>query len=197
MSIKPATLVLVSFVLLSCVAPALRTFAWSNDTSTWMTHNLNGLQVKYPHELPVVRYKQTTTAFAISGYEGNRSTDYLGLVVGNGVYVDYPVRKSLEMLRESVLAKDGKIIGEPKAADTFQYLFPVSSEIDQKTGKKLIPSIVTVSSLGWYFKTAEGTVCGIRLQKWHAPVEYSNWKPESVMTKEEIELLDKVYRSVR
>ncbi len=162
-----------------------------------MTHNLNGLQVKYPHELPVVRCNQTTTAFAISGYEGNRSTDYFGFVVGNGVYVDYPARKSLEMLRKSVLAMDGKVIAEPKVAEAFQYLFPVSSEIDQKTGKKLVPSMVTVSSFGWFFTTSDGKVCGIRLQKWHAPVEHSNWKPESVMTKEEIELLDKVYRSVR
>jgi hypothetical protein len=197
MKIGLVSLVLATCFLSSCATPALLTFKWSNDTGTWVTENINGLQVRHPRELRVTRLNPTVTAFAISGYEGNRSTDYLGFVVGDGVYVDYPARKSLEMFRESVLAMDGKVIGEPKAADAFQYFFPVSQKVDQKTGKKLTPSIVTVSSLGWCFKTPEGKVCGIRLNKHHGPVEYSNWKPESVMTKEEIELLDKVYRSAR
>ncbi len=191
MKIGLASLVLATCFLSSCASPALLTFKRSNDTSAWATENINGLQVRHPRELRVTRLNPTLTAFAISGYEGSRSTDYLGFVMRSGVYVSYPTRKSLEMLRKSVLAQDGKIIGEPKTTGTFQYLFPMSSEIDQKTGKKLIPSVVKVSSFGWFFTTPDGKVCGMHLQKPHDPIEYTKWSPEAVFTAEEIELLDK------
>lgn len=175
----------------------LVTFQWNPDTATWTLHNVNGLEVKVPRELRLVQINQNTSAFALSGYEGGRSSDYFGFIVRDGIYVKCPLRKSFEQFRNSVEAHGGVILENGRTPEVFKYVFPVSSKFDQKTRKEITPAIITVTAYGWVFRSKEGLFCDVAIHKNHGDIARDRWSPEVVFSPAEIELIGKVYHEIK
>lgn len=194
----PSLILLMGVILLFCsqgCTTAQFNAQWQDDTREWASYVLNGVRLKIPRELPMMKINSQDWWFVISAHQVDNFSHGVSEAIDITCVAEDPkqVDSALKQTRQRINGAGGRTRVVDKPISGVKYFHPDGYVGRQSKTGDMHGTAIIGSSVGYVFSPREGVYVNVSLFKGHERISYDNWNPErEIFSEEERKLLDRI-----